>query len=143
MKILITGGTGLIGSHLCGVLIANYKNIDITILTRNITATTHTFNQQIKFIDDITKLESHYHIIINLAGEPINKGRWTTKKKALILSSRINVTQKLVEYIKRAKLKPELFVSGSAIGFYGSGDNKIFTENSIAADDGFAQNGRM
>ncbi|MGB4192094.1 MAG: TIGR01777 family oxidoreductase [Rickettsiales bacterium] len=137
MKILITGGTGLIGSNIIKALIAEYQNINITIFTRNTLLTENSSNIQIKYIDDINKLDKDYNIIINLAGEPINKGRWTDSKKARILSSRIDITKKLIEYISKLEQKPELLISGSAIGFYGSNPTQIFTEDSKADDDGF------
>lgn len=137
MKILITGGTGLIGSNITQALIAEYQNIDITILTRNNLLVGTSSNIQIKYIDDFNNLDNDYNIIINLAGEPINKGRWTDSKKARILSSRIDITRKLIEYISKLERKPELLISGSAIGFYGSHQAQIFTEDSKAADDGF------
>lgn len=137
MKILITGGTGLIGYNLCKALIAKYKNIDITIFTRNTSLTKNTSNIQIKYIDNFNNLDNDYNVIINLAGEPINKGRWTDNKKAKIFSSRIDITRKLIEYINKLEKKPELLISGSAIGFYGSHQSQIFTEDSKAADGGF------
>jgi uncharacterized protein (TIGR01777 family) len=137
MKILITGGTGLIGSNLCKTLIAEYQNIDITIFTRNALLTRDTSNVQIKYIDNFNNLDNDYNVIINLAGEPINKGRWTDNKKARIFSSRIDITRKLIEYINKLEKKPELFICGSAIGFYGSHQSQIFTEDSKAADNGF------
>jgi uncharacterized protein len=137
MKILITGGTGLIGSNIARALIAEYQNIDITIFTRNASLTGASSNIQIKYIDDFNNLDNDYNVIINLAGEPINKGRWTDSKKARILSSRIDITKKLIEYISKLEKKPELLISGSAIGFYGSHQEQIFTEDSKAADDGF------
>ena len=137
MKILITGGTGFIGSNLCQALIAEYRNIDLTIFTRNASLVGNSSNKQIKYIDNFNNLNKHYNIIINLAGEPINKGRWTSKKKALILSSRIDITRKLIEYISRVEQKPDLFISGSAIGFYGSHKTQVFSENSKPADKSF------
>jgi uncharacterized protein (TIGR01777 family) len=137
MKILITGGTGLIGSNISEALIAEYQNIDITIFTRNALLTGTSSNTHIKYIDNFNNLDKDYNIIINLAGEPINKGRWTDSKKARILSSRIDITKKLVEYISKLERKPELLINGSAIGFYGSHQAQIFTEDSKAADDGF------
>ena len=137
MKILITGGTGLIGSNLCLSLIKKYQNIDITIFTRNALLTRTSSNTQIKYIDNFNNLDTDYNVIINLAGEPINKGRWTDNKKSSILSSRIDITKKLIEYISKLEKKPELLISGSAIGFYGSHQAQIFTEDSKAADDGF------
>jgi uncharacterized protein len=137
MKILITGGTGLIGSNISQTLIAEYQNIDITILTRNTLLTENSSNTKIKYINDFSNLDNDYNIIINLAGEPINKGRWTDSKKARILSSRIDITKKLIEYISKLEKKPELLISGSAIGFYGSHQTQIFNEDSEAADNGF------
>ena len=84
MKILITGGTGLIGSNLCLSLIKKYQNIDITIFTRNALLTRTSSNTQIKYIDNFNNLDTDYNVIINLAGEPINKGRWTDNKKSSI-----------------------------------------------------------
>ena len=137
MKILITGGTGLIGSNIAQTLIAEYQNIDITILTRNVLLVENDLDNQIKYIDDFNNLDNDYNIIINLAGEPINKGRWTDSKKARILSSRIDITKKLIKYISKLERKPELLISGSAIGFYGSHQAQIFTEDSKAVDNGF------
>ena len=137
MKILITGGTGLIGSNIAKALIAEYHNINITILTRNASLTKNFSSIQIKYIDGFNNLDNDYKVIINLAGEPINKGRWTDNKKARILSSRIDITKKLIEYISKLEKKPELLISGSAIGFYGSHETQIFNEDSKAADDGF------
>jgi uncharacterized protein len=137
MKILITGGTGLIGSNIVQALIAEYQNIYITIFTRNSLLKETPSNLKVKYIDDFNNLDNDYNIIINLAGEPINKGKWTDSKKARILSSRIDITKKLIEYISKLERKPELIISGSAIGFYGSHPTQIFAEDSKAADDGF------
>lgn len=137
MKILITGGTGLIGSNIALALIEEYPNICITILTRNNLLAGKASNTQIKYIDDFGNIDKDYNVIINLAGEPINKGRWTDKKKAKIFSSRMDITKKLIQYISKLEKKPELLISGSAIGFYGSHQSQIFTEDSKAADNGF------
>lgn len=137
MKILITGGTGLIGSTIALALIEENPNICITILTRNNLLVGKTSNSQIKYIDDFGNIDKDYNVIINLAGEPINKGRWTDSKKARILSSRMDITKKLIEYISKLEKKPELLISGSAIGFYGSHQSQIFTEDSKAVDNGF------
>lgn len=137
MKILITGGTGLIGSSIALALIEEYPNISITILTRNNSLVGKASNTQIKYVNDFSNIDKGYNVIINLAGEPINKGRWTDSKKAKIFSSRMDITKKLIEYISKLEKKPELLISGSAIGFYGSHQSQIFTEDSKEADDGF------
>jgi uncharacterized protein (TIGR01777 family) len=78
-----------------------------------------------------------YDIIINLAGAPLNTQRWTKHVKALIYNSRIHTTQKVIDYIQAAVIKPQLLISGSAIGFYGNGHQAVFTESSPPADAGF------
>lgn len=137
MKILITGGTGLIGSNLCKDLIAEYKNMEISILTRNSKLVNNSSASHIKYIDNFNNLEKDFDVIINLTGEPLNKGRWTKNKKAKIFSSRIDTTKKLIEYLRKLQKKPKLLISGSAIGFYGSSRTTNFTEDSKASDDGF------
>lgn len=137
MKILITGGTGLIGSNLCKILITEYKNIAISILTRNNKFVDNSSISQIKYIDNFNNLDKDFDIIINLAGEPLNKGRWTKSKKAKIFSSRIDTTKNLIEYLRTVNKKPELLISGSAIGFYGNSQTEIFTEDSKITGDDF------
>ena len=72
-----------------------------------------------------------------MAGEPLNKNRWNDPVKKVIYDSRIQSTQKIVDYIKTAKVKPKLLVSGSAIGFYGASSTKNFSEDTKPADHSF------
>ncbi len=137
MKILITGGTGLIGSNLYKDLIAEYKNIEISILTRNSKLVDNSSAYQIKYIDNFNNLDKDFDVIINLAGEPLNRGRWTKNKKVKLFSSRIDTTKSLIDYLRKLEKKPELLISGSAIGFYGSSKTINFTEESKVSDDSF------
>ena len=118
MKILITGGTGFIGSVLCSRLIE--ENHDVVVLSR------HSKTIKIPALG-IAKLELlnddvFFDVVINLAGEPIANKRWTDKQKQRILSSRIDTTRKLIEYFKRTEHKPKVLISASAIGYYGIGE---------------------
>lgn len=115
MKILIVGGSGFIGSHLCQHLAEN-SDYSVTILTRNIAKYNHIANELV-----INQLDSNvtYDVIINLAGEKIDKQRWTEKFKKELYTSRINTTGMIVEYIRVTAIKPKLLISGSAIGYYG------------------------
>ncbi len=135
MRALITGGTGLIGSAVCKTLIKKYPSIEIIILTRNSFLAS---KNNISYVNSFSKLTGGFDIIINLAGEPINKGRWTDKQKAILLSSRLNITNQLVEYTQRKKQKPQVFISGSAIGFYGSDEQKLFSEDALPSELNFA-----
>jgi uncharacterized protein (TIGR01777 family) len=68
--------------------------------------------------------------VINLNGLDISRGRWTREQKKKILDSRIIPTRLLVEKMKTLSHKPGVFVSSSAIGFYGEGEDKVLTESS-------------
>jgi len=68
--------------------------------------------------------------VINLNGLDISRGRWTREQKKKILGSRIMPTRLLVEKMKTLKHKPGVFVSSSAIGFYGEGKDTVLTESS-------------
>jgi uncharacterized protein (TIGR01777 family) len=126
MKILITGGAGFIGSNLCKKLLK--KGFEITVLTRR---KANNSQSKINFIENLDEKPFNYNAIINLQGSPISV-YWNKKNKEEILNSRLQITQKLVEKISSAKNAPEIFISASAVGFYGTSNDKIFNENSIA-----------
>ncbi len=123
LRFLITGGTGFIGTKLTEEL--SKMGHALTILTRktNLGAT-----KNIHYINQIGK-NFDYDVVINLCGEPISC-RWSPSKKQKIYGSRIDVTKDLAERILRSKTPPKLFISGSAIGYYGTSEVEIFDENS-------------
>jgi uncharacterized protein (TIGR01777 family) len=133
MHILIVGGTGFIGSYLCREFLK--QGHAISVLTRTPEAPS-TLPSAVKRIGEFDTRTS-YDVIINLAGAPLNKPRWNTRIKQIIYDSRIHTTQKIIDYIQAASIKPQLLISGSAIGFYGNGQNVVFTESSPPADAGF------
>jgi uncharacterized protein (TIGR01777 family) len=67
--------------------------------------------------------------IVNLAGETINR-RWTRKSKERILASRLWATSKLADYVERMNTKPQVIVSASGVGIYGTSESETFTERS-------------
>lgn len=68
--------------------------------------------------------------VINLAGASIAGARWTTSYKDEIISSRVNTTRTIVEAIKMARIKPLVFISASAVGYYGNRYDEEIDENS-------------
>jgi uncharacterized protein (TIGR01777 family) len=76
--------------------------------------------------------------VVNLAGEPISE-RWTATHKQSIVDSRQLGTQKLVEAIAQANPKPQVLVSASAIGVYGTSETATFDETSAAGNDFLAE----
>jgi NAD dependent epimerase/dehydratase family enzyme len=125
-KILITGGTGFIGKYLCDRLLKDGYNLYI--LTRN-KKLKRTENLQKKlFINNFSEIQNiDIDIVINLSGETISQ-RWTKDAKSRIYNSRIAATRDLVNFMGKKKTKPTLFLSASAVGYYGVHDNQIFTE---------------
>ena len=118
MNILITGGTGFIGTHLRH----SRSNDNFTILSRQ---TKQDYIQDLAQIPDDAQIDG----IINLAGAPINK-KWNDKNRENIINSRLNSTMACGKLITRLNEKPKFMLSASAIGFYGSNQDEILTENS-------------
>jgi hypothetical protein len=139
MNILITGGTGFIGTH----YIRNYiaKDDNIYILTRNKDRASKQLNDT-NIVNNINYLESidndlNFDVIINLAGEPIADSKWTKSKVKKLFDSRINTTKKLINYIstKNSSNRPKILVNGSAIGCYGIKDKDgEYDENSSPSE---------
>ncbi|WP_320663441.1 TIGR01777 family oxidoreductase [Prochlorococcus sp. MIT 1223] len=73
--------------------------------------------------------------VINLAGEPIANKRWTEEQCKKIEQSRLITTKGLVNAMSQINKPPEILINASAIGFYGTSQNKIFTEKSSQGDD--------
>jgi hypothetical protein len=133
MKYLITGGTGFIGSKLVGKLLA--KGYEITVLTRNTKRADAKLNASVKFINLLDEVSGRYFdVIINLAGQGIADKNWNEKIKQELIDSRVNTTKNLVLFMAKMAVKPKVFISASAIGYYGFSETKIFSENSIPAN---------
>ena len=126
--ILITGGTGFIGSALTEKLLAQQHQV--TILTRTPNKVTQKWQQRVNAIKNLSELESDSHIdlLINLAGAPIIDRPWTQNRKTLLRQSRIDLTQNLLQQLQQNNLTPDVIISGSAIGFYGNTGEQTTTE---------------
>jgi uncharacterized protein (TIGR01777 family) len=114
-SILITGGTGFIGRRLAEALIdAGHR---VAILTRDKRKAAF-MRGPVTLIDDLDRLgdDAAFDAIVNLAGEP--HGRWTAAKKRALIGSRLAVTEAVLRLIARSRVKPQVLVSGSAIGIY-------------------------
>ncbi len=134
MNILITGGTGFIGSNLCTRLLE--KKYHIVVMTRS----PETIKGNIKGIAELEQIKDRvsFDVVINLAGEPIANNRWSNLQKQRISDSRLDTTQKLIEYFKRSANKPKLFISGSAIGYYGVSESNDSLNEEALGDESFS-----
>jgi len=137
MNILIAGGTGFIGQKLINLL--NSQGYHIYILTRAPQLYDNNENKTYIGYDDPIETLPDFYAIINLAGDSLY-GYWTKKKKEAIRFSRIKTTQTLINYMKQMKKKPNVFINSSAVGYYGTSDEIIFTEKTIPPGDDFLAN---
>jgi uncharacterized protein len=143
MKIAIAGATGFVGSRLVEQL--QTQGHQITILTRNPQQASNRFPQaQVVGYNPFKSGEWQKSIsgcdaVVNLAGEPIAEKRWTAAQKQLILESRQLGTEKIVEAIAIAEVKPQVLVNASAIGYYGTSETAKFDETSQAGKDFLAE----
>ena len=121
MKVFVTGGTGLIGRALVKRLLVDGH--DVTVLTRQ----TLDSSEALTYINSIDDLETRQDIVVNLAGAGLADRRWSPAYKKEIRASRIDITQALVSRLREIGM-PDVFISGSAIGFYGESKEREFSE---------------
>src|SRR5436190_2925774 len=126
MKILITGSSGLIGSALVPVLIGDGHTI-VRLVRRAPGADSARWNPDDGSLDHgaLQGIDA----VVHLAGESIASGRWTRARKALILNSRVRGTALLARAVSALRDKPKIFLSASAVGFYGDRGDELLDES--------------
>jgi len=139
-KILITGGTGLVGTALCFKLQALGFEVAILSRTKNEKFTLPTYYWDVaKNKIDISIINS-VDCIIHLAGVNISEKRWSKNQKEQILDSRIKSAELIFNNIDIKNNQLKAFITASAVGFYGAiTSNQIFDETAPAADDFLGQ----
>ncbi len=132
-SILVTGGTGLIGARLVAALVG--AGHEVTVLTRN-RASAAALPAPIRIVTALDQIADDVRIdaIVNLAGESISDGLWTPVKRQRIVGSRLAVTRAVVGLIERLERRPEVLVSGSAIGWYGLRGDEVLDETADGLD---------
>jgi uncharacterized protein (TIGR01777 family) len=138
LKILLVGGTGLIGAFLKNKLTELGYSVPILSRRKSDDSQTFLWNNNQDYID----LNAFKGVsgIINLTGANIAEGRWTRKRKEILYNSRILSTRLLFETIKKNKIALDFFINSSAIGYYGAKKSaKIFNENDVSGTDFLAK----
>lgn len=134
MKVAISGATGLIGSALAEHL--RSEGHDVARLVRS---ERDLRDGDILWSVDDERLDPQDLVgtngVVHLAGAPIGSDRWTDEVKEEIVSSRVDGTRLLAEAMAGLDGGPEVFVSGSAVGYYGSRGDEVLTEESTPGDD--------
>lgn len=120
MHILITGGTGFIGSALVRLFLSQGHRL--TLYVRDYAAARLKLGPEpdlVRHLDEISNT-ARIDAIINLAGEGIANERWTRQRKEVLLESRIQPTRDLVQLVARLEHRPAVWLNSSAIGYYGT-----------------------
>ena len=139
MRVIVTGGTGLIGKPLVAELAKSYE---VVVLSRSPEKHSSSMPSGVKMVkwDGMTtagwgELVDGAYGIINLAGAGIADARWSKARKELIIDSRVNAGRAVVDAVRDAAVKPKVVLQSSAIGFYGDRGDEILTERSSAGSD--------
>ncbi|EFQ65200.1 MULTISPECIES: TIGR01777 family oxidoreductase [Pseudomonas] len=135
MHILLTGGTGLIGRQLCQHWLAQGHRL--TVWSRRPETVARLCGAQVLGIGELREVIGTVDAVVNLAGAPIADRPWTHKRKALLWSSRIGLTETLLAWLEGLAQKPAVLISGSAVGWYGDGGERELTEASGPVLDDF------
>jgi uncharacterized protein (TIGR01777 family) len=135
-SVLITGGSGLIGTHLTSLLLA--EGYEVSHLSRKVIkdgkVKSYTWDPEKRNID--TDALTGIDFIVHLAGANIGEKRWTEDRKREILESRVNSARFLYDTMLSRQISLKGFISASASGIYGSETSqKIFSEPDTPADD--------
>jgi uncharacterized protein len=148
MRVIITGGTGLIGGTLAADLAKD--NHEVIVLTRNpekrvpLPGSVRLERWDARTADGWGALADGADAIVNLAGENLAgegflPSRWTDERKRLFRDSRMNAGQAVVEAVKAVTNKPHVVIQASSVGYYGVHGDEVLTEDSPPGNDFQAQ----
>ncbi len=143
MRIVITGGSGLIGSGVAREM--GSAGHEVVVLTRDparvkgLPPGTRAVQWDGKTPGDWARLLDESTVVVHLAGDPIAVGRWTDEKKRRIRQSRVESGRAVLEAIRQAKSKPRALLQGSAVGYYGDSGDEVVTETHPPGDDFLAR----
>jgi len=139
-RVLITGGTGFIGSALTERLLEAGVGVDV--LTRDREKARKRLSGRVRAVEDLDELAAGAEpelpvAIVNLAGKNLGEDRWDEEVRREIVDSRVEVTRRLVSFIGglSAERRPRVLVSGSAVGYYGARGDEELDEDAEPGDE--------
>ena len=137
-KVVITGATGFLGKRIAEELIT--RGDEVTIFTRSINNVRQKIPNAYDYVEWNPELSNWYgkledkDAVVHLAGENVMAKRWNEEHKRNILSSRVEGTRSLVNAIGQLNNKPEVFISASAIGYYGNSEKPVNEDSEPGKD---------
>src|ERR1044071_3232589 len=126
MKVVIAGGTGFLGSALAASL--RLDGHHVLVMTRHPKA-----HDEVSWTD--ASVLDGADAVVNLAGEPLDAGRWTDARKRSIVESRVKTAETLVKAMSGVTHRPPVFLNASAVGVYGTHGDEALTEESPPGSD--------
>jgi len=144
MRVIITGGSGMIGRRLAVELLKDGH--EVIALSRDPQHRGGSLPPEVRLEQwDGRSAQGWGHLveqagaIVNLAGENIGEGRWTEERKRAITESRVQAGKAVAEAVAQAKRKPGVVIQASGVGYYGTHGDEILTEESPAGEDFMSQ----
>jgi uncharacterized protein (TIGR01777 family) len=131
--VLVSGATGFIGGHVVRQL--RKRGDMVWVWTRDADRALARFGPHVHVVTRLAEIPADARIdaIVNLAGAPVIGPPWTRKRRQLLIDSRVNSTQRLLDWCA-TRTPPRAMVTASAIGYYGPGEDAWFTEASAPQD---------
>lgn len=126
-RVVVAGGTGLVGSRLIQAFLA--QGAHVTLVTRRPGHTFFPSGVEPRGWEDLAQVVEGAEAVFNLAGEGIADRRWTRARKAALLHSRVDATERIAEALRWARAKPKVLVNASAVGLYGARDGTPVDES--------------
>ena len=136
MRVFITGATGFIGWELTARL--RGTGHQVTAWVRNENKARGLLGPEVGLVStpaDLPKAIAKADAVINLAGEPVSAGRWTEGRKQAILESRVKLTSAIASAIAQSPSRPAVFISASAVGYYGDRGDEIVEDDASPGND--------
>ncbi|GIT79987.1 epimerase [Leifsonia sp. LS1] len=128
MQVLVAGASGMIGTELTRQLVAAGHEVRRLVRRRPQSADEFHWSPSSRMID--VNLMETADAVVNLSGASLNHLPWTAATKRRILSSRLEATGTLTDAMRQAAAPPAVFLSGSAVGYYGDRPGQTLTEAS-------------
>jgi uncharacterized protein (TIGR01777 family) len=138
MKILITGATGLVGTALVAALAREGHTVCRLVRPGSKPAASTAGAFDVSWdpeTGDLGGAAVGAEAVVNLAGASVAQGRWSSARKKLLRTSRIDTTRALVNALGKMNAKPDVLVSASAVGLYGNRGDEVLSEASTPGND--------